>query len=186
MMEGSERQVARLSMLVSDLLDASRLGAGPRALRRESIDLAQLTREIVELFGPEFARARCEVRLEASAPVVGSWDRARLERLVTHLLTHALTYGEGHPVEVAVASDDDAARLSVRDHGPGTAIEDPKRFFERAPARDAAGRGLGLFIAQQVVQAHDGTITVESEPGAGFTLSVVLPRGMPGAAAAHP
>jgi len=170
-----ERQTDRLGRLVSDLLDVSRITAGKLTLHREQLDLADLAREVVERYAGA-SRSRIELR---TLPALGSWDRARLEQVATNLLANAMKYGEGRPIDVVVQPRDGGAVLTVRDRGIGIAPEDTERIFgrfERAASATAyGGLGLGLYIAQQIVVAHGGRISVESAPGEGAAFTVVLP-----------
>ncbi|EPX61698.1 hypothetical protein D187_010317 [Cystobacter fuscus DSM 2262] len=184
-----EAQVRKLSGLVNDLLDVSRLAQGRLPLHLEQVDLMAIARDVLSQFSDEAARAGCSVELWAGPPVVGEWDRVRLEQVVTNLLTNALKYGAGRPVHVRVWAEEGVARLSVRDEGIGIAPEHRSRIFgkfERAVSeRHYGGLGLGLHITQQIVQAFGGSILVESEPGRGSTFTVALPPGMH-AMLAHP
>jgi signal transduction histidine kinase len=111
-------------------------------------------------------------------PIVGRWDRMRIDQIVSNLLSNAIKYGENNPIEISVGREADRARLVVRDHGVGIAAADlPRVFerFERAAARHIGGFGLGLWIVRQVVDALGGTIAVESRLGAGSVFIVELP-----------
>jgi signal transduction histidine kinase len=107
----------------------------------------------------------------------------RLEQVLANLVSNALKYGAGKPVEVGVETSDDRARLSVRDYGIGISRTDTDRIFGRferaAPVRHYGGLGLGLYITQRIVAEHGGTIHVTSEPGAGSLFVVELPRHLP-------
>ncbi|MFL5359077.1 ATP-binding protein [Archangium sp.] len=186
---GCAAQVRKLAGLVDDLLDVSQLARGRLSLHLEALDLVALTREVLAQFAEEAARAGCAVELLAGPPVVGAWDRLRLEQVVTNLLTNALKYGAGRPVHVRVWAEAGVARLAVRDEGIGIAPEHRARIFgkfERAVSeRHYGGLGLGLHITQQIVQALGGGILLESEPGRGSTFTVELPPGAHGMLA-HP
>ncbi|MGA9519942.1 MAG: ATP-binding protein [Myxococcaceae bacterium] len=176
--EAAIRQIDRMSRLIGNLLDLTRITAGKLSLEPESFDLSALMGDLVETFGQSAARAGCKLALHAEGPVTGTWDRLRIEQVATNLLSNALKYGTGHPIEVFVSQEGDKARLEVRDHGRGIPQEDLERIFERyerAMARDKAGLGLGLFISRQIVEAHGGTIGVTSEIGSGSTFTVQLP-----------
>jgi signal transduction histidine kinase len=168
----------RLSRLVEDLLDVSRISAGRLALECEDLDLGELTREIVDRMRDEFARARAPLTLDIE-PVRGRWDRSRLDQVITNLLSNALKYGMGSPVDVRVARTADGVILTVTDRGIGIAPEDQLRVFKRferaVSSRKFGGLGLGLWIAGQLVEAHRGTIAVSSQPGSGSTFTVTLP-----------
>ncbi len=116
---------------------------------------------------------------KSARPLFGSWDRMRVDQVLTNLLTNAIKYGEGRPVEIEVSNPGARARIVVRDHGIGIAPEHQRRIFERferaASARHYGGFGIGLWIARQIVEASGGTIAVESAPGAGSTFTVDLP-----------
>ena len=117
--------------------------------------------------------------MEAPTPAVGRWDRGRIEQVVLNLLTNAWKYGRGKPIHCVVRSLEDRAVLAIRDAGIGIAAGDQRRIFqiyERAVFKDeVSGLGLGLYIARRIVEAHGGTIRVESEPGDGATFIVELP-----------
>ena len=174
----------RLGLLVHTLLDVSRVTAGRFVLDLESVDLAEVTGEVLERMADELAQAGCALHLECPAPVRGRWDRGRLEQVVTNLVSNACKYGAGHPVTVSVAQQGRTARLAVRDGGIGITGADLERIFERferaAGARDYAGLGLGLYITRQIVQAHGGTIRAESERARGSCFTVELPLEPPG------
>jgi PAS domain S-box-containing protein len=183
MLEACERQVKVFTRLVNDLLDISRIAAGRLELRLAEVDLAAVVREVAAGFGPTLAEAGCPLTLRADAPAVGRWDRARLEQVVTNLVSNAVKYGRRRPVEVTVTAEGGAARLTVRDHGIGIAPEDRERIFgrfERAvSATEYGGLGMGLYIVRQLVGALGGSVRVESEPGQGAAFTVELPCAAP-------
>ncbi|ADO68078.1 GAF domain-containing sensor histidine kinase [Stigmatella aurantiaca] len=175
------RQVRKLTDLVDNLLDVSRISAGRMKLELEEVDLAALAAELVSRFTPSAAQLGCVLELHAPAPVLGRWDRLRVEQVVTNLLTNALKYGAGRPVAVRVEGAGERARLTVKDQGIGIAEEDLARIFERferaVSDRHYGGLGLGLYITRQIVEAFGGTVGVTSRPGMGSTFTLELPRG---------
>jgi signal transduction histidine kinase/DNA-binding response OmpR family regulator len=179
----ARRQVDRLSRLVWDLLDVSRITSGQIEIRPAELDLVQTAREVLTLFAAELARAGCAVELGASGPVRGRWDPARIEQVIANLLSNACRYGAGKPVRVTVEGDGTTARLTVQDQGIGILGVDRERIFERferaSSGRHHGGLGLGLYIARQVVEAHGGHIDVSSAPGTGSTFTVELPLRRP-------
>jgi PAS domain S-box-containing protein len=177
-----QAQIDRFEALVNDLLDAAQVRQGQLALRRERVDLAALARQVVARF--EHAAERTPAHrllLDAAAPVVGHWDAARLDQVLTNLLSNALKYSPaGGDVCVTVERHDGAAVLRVSDQGVGIAAADQADIFQpfvRAAATRqlVKGVGLGLYVVAQIVARHGGTITVESEPGHGTTFTVCLP-----------
>jgi signal transduction histidine kinase/FixJ family two-component response regulator len=175
----ARRQVERLSRLVWNLLDVSRIAAGQIHLWRSEIDLTAITREVVAQFAAELSRAGCRVQIDAPRPVLGRWDPLRIEQVIANLLSNACKYGAGKPIEIQVGEEHGRARLSVQDHGIGIPAADRDRIFERferaASRRHYGGLGLGLYISRQVVQAHAGAIRVQSQTGEGSTFIVDLP-----------
>jgi PAS domain S-box-containing protein len=178
-LECLERQMRRLDKLISALLDTSRIRAGRLELELEPTDLGAVTREVIARFGDDLKRSGSPLSLRAEAPVVGMWDRSRVDQVVTNLLSNAIKYGRGEPIEVHVEARADKARLVVQDRGLGIPKEHmPQMFkrFERAvSARHYGGLGLGLHIVQQIVEKHGGSVTFESELGVGSTFTVELP-----------
>ena len=178
--ERAARAGQRLGLLIDDLLDVSRLSSGRLGLKREEMDLSALTRELVHRMSEELALAGNDVRLALEQPVLGEWDRLRLEQVLVNLLSNAAKYGAGRPVMVAVEAAGPLARLSVRDEGIGVAPEEQERIFEQfersvSVQHHFKGLGLGLWITKRIVEAHGGTIRLWSEPGKGSTFTVELP-----------
>lgn len=178
--EQASRQAARLGRLVDDLLNASRITAGRLTLTREPCDLAEITGEVIARHEADARKEGCAIGLQATGKADGLWDQARLEQVVTNLLTNAIKFGGGKPVELVVHGDENVVTLTVRDHGPGIPAEAVQRIFgkfERAvSARSYGGLGLGLYIALEIVEAHGGSLAVDSVPGHGATFTVLLPR----------
>jgi len=179
LLRGAERQIHRLSHLVKELLDVTRIDGGRLSLSLEDVDLCEVARETVDRFAPELERDQILVRLSATGPVVGRWDRSRLEQVTTNLLTNAIKFGEGKPIEMSVCATPGGAELAVLDHGIGIASDRQALIFERfqraVSSRHFAGLGLGLFISRQIVEAHGGRLHLESAPGAGSKFRVELP-----------
>ncbi|MBA3539489.1 MAG: hybrid sensor histidine kinase/response regulator, partial [Deltaproteobacteria bacterium] len=173
------RQVDRLRVLVDELLDGTRIETGNLSLVRERVDLGALVQSVIERCAPQLERVGCATTLHQTAPVVGDWDRSRLEQVVSNLLANAIKFAAGRPVDITCARVGARARLTFRDHGIGIAPERHAQIFERfgraVSARHYGGLGLGLYICRRIVEAHRGSITVESRPGTGSVFTVELP-----------
>ena len=128
----------------------------------------------------EIARRNVRVTLDAPGPVAGAWDAVRVDQVVTNLLSNALKYGAGRPIEISVHGEPAHARLVVRDHGVGIPEDEQDKVFgpfaRATTARYHPGLGLGLWIVQQIVQASAGRITLDSRVEEGSTFTVELPR----------
>jgi PAS domain S-box-containing protein len=177
--EMAARQIQRLNRLIGELMDVSRLTAGRLKLEREPLDLSALVRDVAVRLADEAAKAHTAISVRGPSPVIGEWDRLRLEQVVTNLMTNALKFGAGSPVEVTVSEQGSAARIVVSDQGIGIAPQDVERIFDRyeqaISTRTYGGLGLGLYIVRQLVEAHGGSVSVESHPGTGSAFMVELP-----------
>ncbi len=184
--DGLERQTRRISALVSELLDVSRMRLGKLELRYEELDLAEVAREAMRHLQDELARSGSLLRMDLSS-ATGRWDRVRIEQVVTNLLVNAAKFGEGKPISLEVSPRGERARISVADRGMGIPAEHLSRVFDRferaVPAHHFGGLGLGLYIVRQIAEAHGGQVHVESTPGSGATFTVDLPREPPAALA---
>jgi signal transduction histidine kinase len=171
------RQGARMATLVNDLLDVSRLEVRS-PLELSEVDLGALVRAVVARFEGDLVKARCSISIRG-AVVVGRWDRSGIDQVITHLLSNAIKFGAGKPIEVFSGADDGMARLTIRDHGIGLDPEQRERIFgrfERAVSeRHYGGLGLGLYICRRIVEEHGGSIRCESRSGDGATFIVELP-----------
>lgn len=175
-----ERQVDRLSRLVQQMLDASRLRLDGGDGRRERFDLGALAGEIVDAMRRAAPRHALRVRSEAPAPVLA--DRERIARVLTCLVDNAVRFSpEGGDVEARVEADEREVTVAVRDHGVGIPAERQGQVFERfyrahaGTPQDYGGLGVGLDLAREIVARHGGRIWFESAPGTGSTFHFSLP-----------
>jgi len=178
MFERDQRQVRSLTRLIDDMLDVSQIQHGKLSIRRGKCDLtAMLKRVVAEVQGQ---RGDVPITLKSDCvDLVGEWDEFRLEQVVVNLLTNALRYGGGKPIRVELNLLPGAAAIRVSDQGVGIAPEDRARVFEQfvrvGDRLRTPGLGLGLYITKQLVEAHGGTINVDSTLGEGSTFTVALP-----------
>lgn len=183
MVERDERQIKSLIRLIEDMLDVSRIRTGKLSIRPTRFNLTTLVENLLRNFQPQIAAAECTLSWTAEPLVEGHWDEFRIEQVVSNLLTNALRYGGKSPIDVRVYKTPEHACIEVQDRGIGISEENQKRIFqqfERVSSKAAAsGLGLGLFISEQIVTAHGGTITVNSRINEGALFRVYLPFHKP-------
>jgi signal transduction histidine kinase len=187
MVERDERQVRSMVRLLDDMLDVSRARTGRLAMSPAPFDLAGSTRAVLEAIEEQASAKGVAITLAAPDTLPLEGDEFRIEQVIVNLLTNALRYGDSKPIAVTVGTREDEreAFVSVRDQGMGIAPADQERIFEQfertESAAQVAGLGLGLYIARQIAQAHQGRLEVRSQPGEGaeFILSLPLPAPRP-------
>jgi signal transduction histidine kinase len=180
MIERDQRQIQNMVRLIDDMLDVTRMRRGALSMQPKPADLSALARGVVNDLAQQAEAAGSVIELKASEPVEGVWDEFRIEQVLTNLLTNALRYGGGKPIEVTVQRVGDTAEMTVRDQGIGIAPEDHERVFEQFERTDdsrkhAPGLGLGLYITRQIVRSHGGEIRLKSAQGEGTEMRVTLP-----------
>ncbi|MFN3792033.1 ATP-binding protein [Massilia sp.] len=179
MIKRDERQIKAMIRLIDDMLDVSRMRSGQLSIRPAQVQLMDLLERVVSDLSLQAAATGCKLSLQPHPPVEGCWDEFRIEQVVVNLLTNALRYGGGQPVEVSVQYVDDTVRIDVRDEGKGIAPSDLERIFEPyergARNGEPKGLGLGLYISRQLAISHGGELRVTSKPGEGSTFSLILP-----------
>jgi signal transduction histidine kinase/ligand-binding sensor domain-containing protein/DNA-binding response OmpR family regulator len=175
------RNSRRLLRLVNQLLDVAKLEAGAMHLAPRSVDVAQFTRGIVGAFAA--VAERKGIHLTATTPDMlrGSFDADALEKILTNLVSNAIKFTpNGGSVDVNLSAVDGAARLVVRDSGPGIPAEQIAHVFERfyqvdeSPSRSQPGTGIGLSLVKELVELHGGTVSVESD-AAGTVFTATIP-----------
>ncbi len=174
------QQTERLTTLVNELLDLSRIESGAITLHPVPVELTALVAEAVSLLRTRTERAGVTVECK-SPPLEVMADRPSLLRIVSNLLDNATKWSPpGGTVHVEFRDEGDAVALSVRDEGPGIAEQEIPRVFERFYKGDVSradsGVGLGLAIVKHLARTHSGTATVESRPGQGATFTIRLPK----------
>jgi PAS domain S-box-containing protein len=174
-----EREGRRVARLTDELVDLARIRSGQISFVFEPVELVDVVREAAARAAPDAARSGSLVTVVAVTPALGRWDRVRLDQIVTKLLSNAIKFGRGRPVELQIESDARWARLVVRDQGIGIdEAERSKLFapFERAVMpRHYGGLGLGLYIVRRLVEGMGGSVRLESQPDVGTTVTVELP-----------
>jgi len=174
------QQMFRLGTLIDNLLDISRIRLKRIMLEKSELNLVTIVHEVVSRFEDQARLAGCPISVLESGTVRGEWDKIRIEQVITNLISNAIKYGNAKPIEVSVSHDQDSAVLIVQDGGLGISLADQARIFERferaSTDSSISGLGLGLYITKQIVEAHHGTIIVESEVERGSRFIVKLPQ----------
>ena len=174
------RSGERLTQMVNDLLDATRIEAARLSLQPQSVSLPDAVRNLVDRIRLTLGSHTVDVTVEGQPPRVAA-DPARLDQILTNLVENAAKYSEeGTPILIRIRPEGAGARISVEDRGIGIANDElPKlfdRFYQAKRARQKkSGLGLGLYITKGLVDAHRGQIRVESVPDRGSTFDVWLP-----------
>ncbi|HVE41820.1 MAG TPA: ATP-binding protein [Planctomycetota bacterium] len=177
-----DKNVRRLSAIVSDLLDLSKLESGGQVLERREVDVRGIVDRVAEAFRPVAARKQQQFSAEVGPGTGGlRADGTLLERALSNLVDNALKYTpEKGKIRVWAGPEDGHVVMSVEDNGGGIPEADLPRIFERfyrvdkSRSRDLGGTGLGLSIVKHIIQLHGGTISVRSTP-AGSTFTIRLP-----------
>lgn len=178
-----QTQLDRFENLLTDLLEISRYDAGAAVLDLEVVDLEVLVARAVEGVRPLADRRATEISVATrTSPLTVECDPRRIERVLRNLLDNAVEHGEGAPIDITLAGDDDAVAVTVRDHGVGLQGDQIEHVFDRfwradpARARQTGGTGLGLAIALEDARLHAGVLDAWGEPGAGACFRLTLPR----------
>jgi two-component system, OmpR family, sensor kinase len=178
-----ERQVDTYLRRATVLLEVIRISSGNLRLHFAEVNLSRLVRQAVTNMSPLAERAGCRVRLTVQEGITGRCDAMAMEQVLENLVSNAVRYGPGQPIEVAFASDGHVARLSVRDEGIGISERDQAEIFERFHTlpriKPDGGFGVGLWVTRHLVNAMQGKISVSSNPGEGSAFTVKLPLRSP-------
>jgi signal transduction histidine kinase len=180
----SQQQLDQLQRLIDDLVDASRVHAGKLQVRLGPCDLLEVVEHAVDAEREVVADRTISLQLPVDVHIAITGDAGRLEQVVLNFLTNALKYSPAdRPVTVGVQTDDQQARVWVRDEGPGLPEAELDRIWERfhrAPGIEVlsgmgVGLGLGLYICRTIVEQHHGHVGVDSTPSVGSTFWFTLP-----------
>ena len=176
------KELNRFEALLADLLEISRFDAGAAVLNLDETNVVDLVRSEIESLSELAATVGSAITLHTDGRCTAWVDSRRISRLIRNLLSNAIEHGEGRPIDVVVAHDDDVVAIAVRDHGVGFTLDQGRQLFNRfwradpARARHIGGTGLGLAISQEDVRLHQGWIHAWGRAGQGAQFRVVLPR----------
>jgi signal transduction histidine kinase len=175
--------VDRMSKRVEQLIDVAGMREHLVVLHPEHVDLVEILREAASLLESQARWAKSSVTIAPTPPIFGSWDVARFTQVIASVLSNAVKFGAGNPVELVPSEHGDEASVSVIDHGIGISESDREVIFERFQRRASAahfgGLGLDLWITREVLRQMRGTITVDVTPGGGATFVIRVPKLAP-------
>jgi signal transduction histidine kinase len=165
------------------LLEITRVNAGNLRLTPSTFDMCELVQECSRKYSLLAERAGTPLECRVKGSVTGTWDRLAMEQILDNLISNAIRYGDGQPINVDLDATDESVVLRVIDRGVGIHAEDRERIFERferaAGSKRDGGFGIGLWLTHQLVQAQAGVLELHSKIGAGSTFTVHLPRRIP-------
>lgn len=175
-----KEHINRIARIVDNILYEAKTSQNKLALQKVMFELTGMVKDVISQFNLAAQSAGVSITLVRSEIVHGEWDRFRLEQVLLNLMMNALKYGNKSPIQIEVKKENDHAFIIVRDNGIGINEEDQRRIFERferaTPGNNITGMGLGLYIADTIVRAHQGEIKLKSSTGEGSEFTVVLPQ----------
>jgi signal transduction histidine kinase len=179
-----DRQLDRITRLVSQLLDASAVGAGVIALDPRELELSAIVRRIAEGLAPSAPAHQLRLDLQ---PATGRWDELRLEQVLHNLVGNAIKFSPaGGPIDIASRQEEDGtAVVEIADRGIGLASEEKAKLFKRfgrGSGSNIGGFGVGLYVVREIVERHGGTVDLSPREGGGTVATVRLPREGPAVA----
>ena len=172
------RNLKKLTSTIDRLAEVASLRDGKLALEPEHVDLRDVVDEVARELAPDAARAHADLRVYYTTPVLGWWDRARVLQMLRNVVTNAIRYGDGAPIEISTQLAGRNAEIVVHDQGPGV----PKelrvhlfdRFDHRLPSR-GSNFGVGLFVVKALSEAMGGSVHLD-ETASGSRFCIALPR----------
>lgn len=174
-----QENLLRLSRIVENILDESQLSQGQLKYNFEQVDISSTLSNVIDRFQVSSKASGIDMVARIENNITGNCDRFRIEQVILNLLSNAIRYGKGSPITIILQKKNNFAEISVSDKGPGIKAEDQHKIFGRfARVNDdntIHGIGLGLFICEQIVKAHQGKIQIQSIPDQGAEFIVSLP-----------
>lgn len=188
--DATNMQLRRMSKLVENMLDVTKMSSSEITLNKEEVSFSLLIKNALENYKDQLKESNIKINLvnEASFDLVYV-DSFRIEQAISNLISNAIKYGRGRPIELKLKVEERMCIFSVLDQGLGIEHKDLERIFERyeraITRTEVSGLGLGLYIGQKIIKAHQGELRVASRPGEGSIFSIVLPLLEKGAELSH-
>jgi signal transduction histidine kinase len=175
-----EEEADRLSKMIDDLLDASRLQAGGMSLNHADVSLPLLAKRVAERFSSQSNKHKITAEFPEKFPIVLA-DETRIEQVVSNLVSNALKYAPKGEIKITGSARPEQVIVCVSDEGPGIEAKDLPHIFDRFyrstnAVKQTKGAGLGLYLARAIVEAHGGRIWADPKPDSGARICFSLPR----------
>lgn len=179
MLLDTEQQTQRLSKMINDFLNVSVISTGRLELEIEEADLTEIVRGIINNFKEKTLKEGYKINLDAKEKVKANIDKIRIQQVITNLISNALKYGNGKPINIKVYKHNETAEIAIEDQGIGIPSKEQEKIFalfQRAVTNGHyKGLGIGLYISNQIIKSHKGKIKVKSHEGKGSTFTIELP-----------
>jgi signal transduction histidine kinase len=176
----TKNQLKRLTRLVDDMLDISRISSGKLTLNMKRSNMTDLILNVLDRFKDQLKASEIDYQFFYQTEIYVHCDPEKIDQVITNFMTNAIRYGQKKPIHIYLEEKEDSVVIKFRDHGRGIEIHDQERIFKRFERahtdEDVSGLGLGLYINGQIIEEHKGTIKLISAPGAGATFVVELPK----------
>ena len=173
-------QLKRLTRLVDDMLDISRIDTGKLKLNIKRVNLTGVVLDVLDRFNDQLESHKIQVEFKCDKDVYYECDPERMDQVITNFMSNAIRYGRKNPIRLLLEEDSTHAIFKIKDHGRGVEKFDQERIFKRFEqahtSEDVNGLGLGLYINHKIIEEHAGEISIESEIGKGSTFTVTLPK----------
>lgn len=175
----SDQQADRLTNLVDELLDVTRIQRGKFQFFFEEMSLSELLNEITTRFDDELERLGNSIEITLEDDLIVRWHRSRIDQIFANLITNTLKYAPGTKIRITAKQEFSIVRIEYNDDGPGIPKEKQPNIFERFEGGHSStrlgGLGLGLYIVREIIRGHGGSIQVESDEGQGSKFIILLP-----------
>ncbi len=175
--EHIEKHTSRLTRLVDDMLDISRLRTGKMSIQKSMVEFTGLLEEVIERMRPHSLANISVIKPQDKIDIL--IDSLRIEQVISNLILNAIRYGNERPIEIRLEKTNNELLLHIKDEGMGISSEKISLIFDRferaVSANEVSGLGLGLYISRQILQLHGGDIRVNSQMNKGSTFTAIIP-----------
>lgn len=182
LLDNANKHLNHIVGLIDDLLDVGRIGEEHYKYNFSKFNLDLLIRDTVDKFSPVFKANSCSIQMNMQPEVEVNWDAQRIEQVIANCLSNSVKFSHKAIIEIALKTDGDMVIFSIKDNGIGISEEFQQKMFNKfergVSSTSYGGLGLGLYIVHQIIQAHRGTVRVNSAPGSGAEFIFQVPRNV--------